>query len=132
MRRWQFVVVAALVIVLAIGAVQQAFAGTDLLEVAAAAEGVEGSTRTWAYRTFLVVVLIIGFAAIATHHIGVFMAAMAVVFLAAFVAVGPDAISDAVGLAEGATPARIERVEVSPTTADVRWPRLVDHLTPEG
>jgi hypothetical protein len=131
MRRWQVFLVAALAALLTVGVVQPAVAGSDLLEVGAAAEGVEGSTRTWAYRTFLVVVLIIGFAALTTQHIGVFMAAMAVVFLAAFVAVGPDAISDAVGLAEGATLERVERVPAPTPGPDVRSPRLVDHLTPE-
>lgn len=83
---------------------QEAFAaGSDLFEVDTIAEGAESSTRLWARRAFIVLGLLLGFLAIRYEHVGVGMMAMGFIFLGAFLGRGVDAITDGVGLAEGAT-----------------------------
>jgi hypothetical protein len=131
MRQWKVVMVAVLASLMLAGGVQMVDAAGDLFEVGAVASEAEGSARTWAYRTFLVLTLVVAIAAIVAKHVGVFMAAMGLLFLGAFLARGPDAISDAVGLAEGATLESVSRVSAPPPVTESWSPRLVDLSIPK-
>lgn len=117
MGRWSVGLGLVLVSVCFMGVVDMAFASTtDLLEVDQVAEGIEGSIRTWAFRAFIVVAIAGAFLAIRYEHTGLAMFAMVIVFLAVFIAKGPDKIADLTGLASAAT--------VETDTRLPLWPEL--------